>query len=59
VAVGLIVAALIVGSSMIITTGVEPKLFGLPALGLAGYLVSGVVGLWLVWSIFRSGGGRF
>ncbi|MCA1905889.1 MAG: hypothetical protein LDL11_04775, partial [Desulfarculus sp.] len=28
VAVGLIVAALIVGSSMIITTGVEPKLFG-------------------------------
>ena len=59
VAVGLIVAALIVGSSMIITTGVEPKIFGLPALGLAGYLISGVVGLWLVWSIFRSGGGKF
>ncbi len=59
VAVGLIVAALIVGSSMIVTTGVEPKLFGLPALGLAGYLISGVVGLWLVWSIFRSGGGKF
>ena len=55
VTMGLIVAALIVGSSMIITTGVEPKLFGLPALGLVGYLISGVIGLWLVWSIFRSG----
>lgn len=59
VTVGLIVAALIVGSSMIITTGVEPKLFGLPALGVVGYVISGVIGLWLVWSIFRSRGGRF
>ncbi len=59
VTVGLIVAALIVGSSMIITTGVEPKIFGLPALGLVGYLISGVVGLWLVWSILKSGGGKF
>ncbi len=59
VTVGLIVAALIVGSSMIITTGVEPKLFGLPALGVVGYLISGVIGLWLVWSVFRSRGGRF
>ncbi|MFH1060831.1 MAG: AarF/UbiB family protein [Pseudomonadota bacterium] len=59
VAVGLIVAALIVGSSMIVTTGVEPKLWGLPALGLVGYLISGVVGLWLVWSIFRYGVGKF
>ncbi|MBU2470274.1 MAG: phosphotransferase [Proteobacteria bacterium] len=59
VTVGLIVAALIVGSSMIITTGVEPKLFGLPALGVVGYVISGVIGLWLVWSIIRSRGGRF
>lgn len=58
VTVGLIVAALIVGSSMIITTGVEPKIFGLPALGVVGYVISGVIGLWLVWSILRSRGGR-
>ncbi len=58
IAVGLILAALIVGSSMIITTGVEPKIFGLPALGLVGYLISGVGGLWLVWSILRSRRGR-
>lgn len=58
VTVGLVLAALIVGSSMIITTGVEPKIFGLPALGLVGYLISGVGGLWLVWSILSSRRGR-
>lgn len=50
---GIIIAALIVGSSMIITTGVEPLLFGLPALGVVGYLVSGILGLWLIVNILR------
>ncbi|MCB2191890.1 MAG: hypothetical protein KQI62_10010 [Deltaproteobacteria bacterium] len=58
VTVGLIVAALIMGSSMIITTGVGPDLFGLPALGVVGYIISGVIGLWLIWSIIRSRGGH-
>lgn len=51
---GLIVAAMIIGSSMIITTGVEPYLFGYPALGIIGYLVSGLFGLWLIVTIVRS-----
>jgi len=51
---GIIVAALIVASSMIITTGVKPLLFGFPALGIIGYLVSGVLGLWLIYNILRS-----
>jgi ubiquinone biosynthesis protein len=50
----LIIAAMIIGSSMIITTGVKPFLFGYPALGIIGYLVSGVLGLWLVFTILRS-----
>lgn len=50
---GIIIAALIVGSSMIITTGVKPLLFGFPALGVIGYLVSGIIGLWLVINILR------
>jgi len=49
-----IIGALIIGSSMIITTGVKPLLFGFPALGIIGYLVSGVLGLWLVINIIRS-----
>jgi len=50
---GIIIAALIIGSSMIITTGVRPLLFGFPALGIVGYLVSAILGLWLVFNIIR------
>lgn len=51
---GLIIAAMIIGSSMIITTGVEPFLFGYSALGIIGYLTSGLFGLWLIVTIIRS-----
>jgi len=51
---GVIIGSLIIGSSMIITTGVRPYLFGFPVLGIIGYVVSGVLGLWLVFNIIRS-----
>ena len=51
---GIIIAALIIASSMIITTGVKPLLFGFPALGIIGYVVSGLLGLWLIYNILRS-----
>jgi ubiquinone biosynthesis protein len=51
---GIIIAAFIVGSSMIITTGVGPLLFGFPALGIIGYLISGLLGLWLIFNVIRS-----
>ncbi len=50
---GIIIAAMIIGSSMIITTGVEPLLFGFPVLGVIGYLISGFLGLWLIFIIIR------
>lgn len=50
---GIIIAALIIGSSMIITTGVEPLFLGYPVLGIIGYLISGLLGLWLVFNILR------
>jgi len=51
---GVIIGAMIIGSSMIITTGVGPLLFGFPLLGVLGYSVSAVLGLWLVFNILRS-----
>ena len=51
---GIIIAALIIGSSMIITTGIKPLLWGFPALGIIGYLISGVLGLWLIFTIIRT-----
>jgi ubiquinone biosynthesis protein len=53
-AFAIIIAAMIVGSSMIITTGVEPFLFGYPAFGVIGYTISGLAGLWLILNIIRS-----
>ena len=54
-AFSIIIAALIVGSSIIIGQDVGPRAFEYPALGLMGYLVAGVFGLGLVISIWRSG----
>jgi ubiquinone biosynthesis protein len=55
VAFSLIVSSLIVGSSLIVTADVGPHLYGFPVLGVAGFSVAGIFGMWLVISIFRSG----
>jgi ubiquinone biosynthesis protein len=51
----LIISALIVGSSLIMMARSGPSLFGLPLLGLLGYTLAGVLGLWLLVWIRRSG----
>ena len=55
ITLGVIIGSLIVGSSLIITTRATPTLFGYPALGMIGYLLSAVLGLYVVWDIFRHG----
>jgi ubiquinone biosynthesis protein len=56
IALGLIIGALIIGSSQIITAGIgEHKLFGYPPLGIAGYLLSALLGLWVIIDIIRHG----
>ncbi len=51
----LIISSLIIGSSMIITAGIGPLIFGWPLIGVLGFCIAGVFGLWLVISILRSG----
>lgn len=51
----MIISALIVGSSLIIQTRMSPSLFGVPLLGILGFLVAGFLGFWLLFSILRSG----
>jgi ubiquinone biosynthesis protein len=51
---GVIVAAMIIGSSMIITTGLPPLFHGYPLLGLIGFSISGLFGLWLIYDIVRN-----
>lgn len=54
----MVIAALIVGSSITMTVKGGPTLLGLPFFGLLGFVGASLAGLWLLWSIFRSGGGR-
>lgn len=51
----LLIAALIIGSSLIMQTEKGPQLFGFPALGFIGYSIAGFLGLWLAIAILRSG----
>lgn len=51
----LIIAALIIGSSLIMQTDKGPMLFGFPILGLLGYSVAAFLGFGLAIAILRSG----
>lgn len=52
--VSLVIAALIIGSSIVMTVGGGPQLFGLPAFGLLGFVSATVGGIWLVRSTLRA-----
>ena len=54
----LVIAALIVGSSIVMTVQGGPTLLGLPAFGFLGFLGAFAGGLWLVRAIWRSSRGR-
>jgi ubiquinone biosynthesis protein len=51
----LIIAALIVGSSIIMQTDKGPLLLGFPIFAFFGYTIAGLIGLWWVIAILRSG----
>ena len=48
-AAGIVIAGLIVGSSLIVRAGVGPI-----SLGYGGFAIALIMGLWLVWNMFRS-----
>jgi ubiquinone biosynthesis protein len=54
-AIGIVTAAFIVGSAIVMTVEGGPTLLGLPLFGLLGFLGAAVAGAWLLISILRSG----
>ncbi|WP_239326236.1 ABC1 kinase family protein [Snodgrassella gandavensis] len=52
---GIVTAALIIGSSIVMSINAGPKVFGLSFFGLVGYLLAFSNSLWVIWSIWRSG----
>ena len=57
VAFALVISSMIIGSSMMLAAGTAVQVFGIELrwFGVVGYVVAGVMGLGLVWAIFRSG----
>jgi len=55
IAFAIVLAALIVGSSLIILSDIPPHWRSIPIIGLIGFLVAGVMGFWLLLSIIRHG----
>ena len=51
----IIIAALIIGSSIIMQTNRGLLFLGFPILGILGFLIAGIMGLWLAIAILRSG----
>ena len=54
-AAAIILAAMIIGSSLVVLSGLPPMWGGVPAIGLIGIIISGLYALVLLISIFRRG----
>lgn len=50
-----VIAAIVIASSIMVHAGAGPHVFGYPALGLAGFVTAAILGIGLVIGILRSG----
>jgi ubiquinone biosynthesis protein len=50
-----VIAGILIGSSFVTRSGFGPTFLGLPIIGLAGFLVAGVLGIWFLIGTLRSG----
>jgi len=53
IAFAIVLAALIVGSSLIVLAGIPPRWHNIPLLGLFGFLIAGLMGLRLVFAMLK------
>ena len=55
IASSMIISALILSSALILRSGMTPVVCGVPVLGIVGFVIAGILGMWLVYSMLRSG----
>jgi ubiquinone biosynthesis protein len=51
----IVIAAVVIASSVVMHAGIGPQLFGYPTLGLAGFVAAGPLGIGLAIGILKSG----
>lgn len=55
ISLSILIAAMIIGSSLIVNAKIPPFVNGIPFLGLIGFVVAVILAIWLIISIVRSG----
>ncbi len=55
IAFSIIIAALIIGSAVVLAAWTPPFIFGIPALGFSGIVISAIMGLWLLVAVIKKG----
>ncbi len=51
----IIIAALLIGSALIVISGTPPLFYGISLIGIIGFLAAAVMGIWLLVAILRKG----
>jgi ubiquinone biosynthesis protein len=51
----IIIAALIIGSALIVISEIPPLVYGISLIGIIGYLVAAIMGIWLLVAIIKKG----
>jgi ubiquinone biosynthesis protein len=51
--ISILSASVVIGSSIICTADINPRLWGIPVLGLAGYVIGSLLAAWLIIKIVR------
>ncbi|MFI5350632.1 MAG: ABC1 kinase family protein [Elusimicrobiota bacterium] len=54
-AYAILLGSLVIGSALMVHAGLPPYWRGVSVLGAGGFLLSGVMGFWLLWAIVRHG----
>lgn len=54
-AASMIVSSMIIGSSLVLNSNIGPMVYSVSIIGLTGFLVAAIFGLWLLISIVKSG----
>jgi ubiquinone biosynthesis protein len=55
IAFSIIIAALIVGSALIVLSKTPPFLFGISVIGIIGFVAAAIMGVWLLIAILKKG----
>ena len=54
IAFAMVLSALIIGSSVVIHSGMRPHIYGVPLIGVFGFAIAGLIALWLLVSMLRN-----